>query len=58
LNVTVTVFVLDPEEMVSVAPYAFVAREPVVAETVRLRGDPLLTVPLVGRTESHPEPEE
>ena len=52
-----TVCVLDPEEMVSLPTYAFVAREPVATETVRSRGDPLLSVPLVGETESHPEPE-
>ena len=56
-NVTLTVLVLVPEEMVSTAAYELDVRAPVAAETVRVRGDPVLSVPLLGKTESHPEPE-
>jgi hypothetical protein len=55
LNVTVTVCVLDPEEITIEPLYGPVVRTPVAAVTVRTRGDPLLSVPPVGETESHPE---
>ncbi len=54
LNVTLTVWVLDPEVIVMVPVYEFDVKLPVAAEMVRVSGLPLRTVPLDGATESQP----